>query len=375
MISQFLLCLAAIDWHEQTVEPGIVYRHAEYRDGERGPFSVHFVEFDPATPGIDLAPARAQDRLAGKEAVSSIAQRHNAMVAINAGYFVVAGPYAGAPVSAYELAGRIVSGSTTQVATGIPGAPLSGNPERTALVVCQPDGERERLEMDLVRFRGSVTTADGERRDLAGLNRPRTADDLVVFTAPIGKSTLTGKDGVEVALDRDSRVVRMEQGFGNVDIPEGGSVVSATGTRAEWIRAHVKLGETLRVDYAVARSQESPSCVVRDLVAAGPRLIRAGQVTRSSEGFLHEKNRNPRTAIAVTAKGNILFYVVDGRRQNSVGMTVEELAHALLDLGAVEAMNLDGGGSTTMVVAGKVVNAPSDGRERPVSDALLLRKR
>jgi len=56
-------------------------------------------------------------------------------------------------------------------------------------------------------------------------------------------------------------------------------------------------------------------------------------------------------------------------------MTLEELAGELVRLGAVEAMNLDGGGSTTMVVAGRVRNSPSDGRERPVSDALLVRLR
>jgi hypothetical protein len=199
------------------------------------------------------------------------------------------------------------------------------------------------------------------------------ADDLVLFTAPIGKSTFTGADGLEVALDAAGRAVRMELGFGNVAVPEGGSVVSASGAQAEWIRARVKLGDTLRVDYGLARSNESPSCAVRYVVAAGPRLVRGGRLAEESEGFLHEKNRNPRTAIGVTARGTILLYVVDGRRANSVGMTVAELAAAMLELGAVEAMNLDGGGSSTMVVGGRVVNQPADGRERPVSDAIVLR--
>jgi hypothetical protein len=83
--------------------------------------------------------------------------------------------------------------------------------------------------------------------------------------------------------------------------------------------------------------------------------------------------RQPRTAIGVTATGQILLVVIDGRRPGwSRGATLGELRAILRDLGAVDALNLDGGGSSEMVVDGEVVNRPSDGRERRITNAVLI---
>jgi Phosphodiester glycosidase len=83
--------------------------------------------------------------------------------------------------------------------------------------------------------------------------------------------------------------------------------------------------------------------------------------------------RQPRTAIGVTADGKILLVVIDGRQPRwSRGATLGELRTILRDLGAVDALNLDGGGSSEMVVEGQVVNRPSDGRERRITNAVLV---
>ena len=83
--------------------------------------------------------------------------------------------------------------------------------------------------------------------------------------------------------------------------------------------------------------------------------------------------RQPRTAVGVTADGKILLVVIDGRQPRwSRGATLGELRTILRDLGAVDALNLDGGGSSEMVVEGEVVNRPSDGRERRITNAVLI---
>jgi hypothetical protein len=83
--------------------------------------------------------------------------------------------------------------------------------------------------------------------------------------------------------------------------------------------------------------------------------------------------RQPRTAIGVTATGRILLVVIDGRQPRwSRGATLGELRTILRNLGAVDALNLDGGGSSEMVVKGEVVNRPSDGRERRITNAVLI---
>jgi len=83
--------------------------------------------------------------------------------------------------------------------------------------------------------------------------------------------------------------------------------------------------------------------------------------------------RAPRTAIGITADHRLFLVTVDGRQpHHSIGMTLWELAQFMVQLGCQEAVNLDGGGSTTFVVRGRVVNRPSDGRERPISNIIAV---
>jgi exopolysaccharide biosynthesis protein len=88
------------------------------------------------------------------------------------------------------------------------------------------------------------------------------------------------------------------------------------------------------------------------------------------------ETRHPRTAVAKLRDGKFLMITVDGRSESSGGISLYDLAKLLLELGAIDAMNLDGGGSTTMYLEGKVVNQPSDKEgERKVSDAIIATPR
>jgi exopolysaccharide biosynthesis protein len=117
---------------------------------------------------------------------------------------------------------------------------------------------------------------------------------------------------------------------------------------------------------------------VEHAVAGVPRLIKNGKIDitweqeKASKSFV--ETRHPRTAVAKMKDGKFLMITVDGRQPGvSVGMSLYELADYLLSIGAVDAMNLDGGGSTTMFLDGRVVNTPSDKEgERKVSDAILV---
>jgi hypothetical protein len=105
-------------------------------------------------------------------------------------------------------------------------------------------------------------------------------------------------------------------------------------------------------------------------------LLRDGRpVLDADEAFTTSQlaPRNPRSAVGQTADGRLVLVAVDGRQSGySVGMTNFELAQTMMRLGALRAMALDGGGSTTLAFDGSVLNRPSDGRERPIATALLL---
>ena len=117
-----------------------------------------------------------------------------------------------------------------------------------------------------------------------------------------------------------------------------------------------------------------------NIVAATPLLLCNGAIPPYLNDYTSDfyTKRHPRSAVGVCKNGNWIFLVVDGRAKHSEGFTILELAQFMKTLGCVGALNLDGGGSSTMVVQDKVVNSPSGRehalvrKERPVSNAFLI---
>ncbi len=143
-------------------------------------------------------------------------------------------------------------------------------------------------------------------------------------------------------------------------------------------------GTPMVISISGGRAKKAQVQAQQWILAAGPRLLEKGRV-RIDKGFAHAPHRHPRTAAGITAKGKLLLLVVDGRNPKSHGLTCPELASLMKKLGCVSAINLDGGGSTTLYALGVgktgVVNHPSDNHlfdeagERRVGNALLLFKR
>jgi exopolysaccharide biosynthesis protein len=353
--SLWLLVLALVG---QEVAPGIRYFERQWgKDGD-GPFAMQVLEVDPRHPAVNLLAVRARDHATGREKTSSLARRYGATAAVNGGYFVVDGPHAGASTGAFLWNGDVISAGAN----------------RTALLFCEEEGDREQLAFDIVDFHGSVSTAAGESISIAGVNRERPAAGLVIYRPVFGPHTLTSPDGVEVVLDAQGTVLKIEDGAGGAAIPVSGAVLSGSGPAAAWLRGNAQPGARLSITTSLQprTPAEASGCRPTDIIGGGPRLVAHGQVAPAAEGFGHAAKRHPRTAAALTSRGTLLFVTVDGRQERSAGLTLEELARELIALGAVEAVNLDGGGSTTMVVQGEIRNFPSDGRERPVSDAILI---
>jgi exopolysaccharide biosynthesis protein len=158
-------------------------------------------------------------------------------------------------------------------------------------------------------------------------------------------------------------------------------VLSGHGRARQWILQTLRPGMTVTVQSRmVPASGDVRWDQIRQAVGGGPRLLINGQFAAAQftglEGFAGSltDRRHPRTAIGVLGDGRVVVLVADGRRpSHSLGMTLLELAAELRRLGAVEAMNLDGGGSSVLVAGGRVVTVPSEETgERAVADALVV---
>jgi hypothetical protein len=171
-----------------------------------------------------------------------------------------------------------------------------------------------------------------------------------------------------------------------VSLTAGQRSVQATGNVADDLASVAVVGRRLRV---VTRLEGRGQRLLRPgsgefVVNGGPELVRDAQVhvTPRRDGFVQpspsvyygfSNQRNPRTFAGTDAHGRTLVATVDGRSTTSLGTSIVETAALARALGMRDALNLDGGGSTTMVVDGQVVNHPSDPTgERPVGDALLV---
>lgn len=117
---------------------------------------------------------------------------------------------------------------------------------------------------------------------------------------------------------------------------------------------------------------------VSEAIGGGPLLITGGKkITDYSPELFSDAFstiRHPRTAIGVTDKGEIIQLVVDGRQEHSGGVALQTLADILLELGCVEAINLDGGGSSCLLAGEQVLNLPSDGSTRSIPSVVAIKK-
>lgn len=131
---------------------------------------------------------------------------------------------------------------------------------------------------------------------------------------------------------------------------------------------------TLKIDAASLQQFYEASKMESFVMVSGPLLIK-DSILQKLPGMNFSTNRHPRTCVGIT-KESILFITIDGRSEQAEGMNLGEVQKYLLDLGCVDAINLDGGGSTSMWIKNKgLVNIPSDeSGERPVANALLILK-
>ena len=350
----------------RTVAPGVehlrITRGHMSENDVAGPWLVNVLRVD--LKQADLRVSHALDEGVGLETTSSIAARHGAIAAVNAGFFRTSGTYRGESSGVLMVDGNLIS------------EPLDG---RAALGFIKNAGVGEVIFGHL-KFSGHVKTSRGHRLSISGLNRPRGTNELILYTPEFHRTTLTTPDGVE-AVVRKNTIVRIQDGIGSNVIPHDGFVISASGTARMWLIENCRVGSRLLVNPMVETVESKGNekwNAASFIVGGGPQLISDGKVAITFEqekiapNFV--RDRHPRTVIGRLGDGRVLIATVDGRQPGvSVGMSLPELADLSLEFGAIEAINLDGGGSTTMVVQGKVVNVPSDQTgERPVSDAILI---
>ena len=327
------------------VAPGVQFTRWDQRDA-RGPIRAYLLAIDPTQPGvkIDLA---TQSRVSDTAPVRELIGHDSAVAGVNGDFYDI----------------------------GDTGAPLGvGRDRQRGLLNARQVGWNSAFYLD---SQGHPDMGDlvlrarvAEHPDLpvTNLNSPFVKPGGIgIYNSSWGRTagyrvTDGQRKHVRVVTVRDGRVrssgtrLKSDKGI-------NGTLLIGRGDGADALRA-LKVGSPATVGYSLP---ERPQVAI-----TGSRyLVKDGLIN-----VVDDREMHPRTAVGIDSDtGEVLLLVVDGRQKFSRGYTMVEMANMMIDLGADDALNLDGGGSTTMVAKKSdgttgVVNSPSDGFQRSVANAL-----
>lgn len=339
------------------IEPGMEYRHEWIGNG---PWSIHVVKVDRSRETFQLAATLAQNHIYGltpmTEQIESLTTNMpRPVAAVNGDFFHIRpGPYQGDPLGLQIVKDELVS-----------------SPAGASFWV----GEDGSLHMGEVKAEFRATGPDGVTFSF-GLNEKRQINTAVLYTPAIGDSTRT-EGGVELLLEPVDEghwlPLRVGERYrariaaigteGDTQLNHNLMVLSVGPELAAKLPSATE-GQTIALDLKTSPDLKG----AKTALGGGPLLLHEGE----ARNWEHRPERHPRTAIGWNNE-YLFLVVVDGRQEGlSIGMNYTELSSLMLRLGCTEAMNLDGGGSSTLWLGGRVMNSPSDGRQRPVANGLIV---
>jgi len=359
----------------------LVHDGVEYAEVTRTivgqPVRINLLRLDLAKVRLDVI--HAGNSVIGTEKTSVIAANHQAVAAINAGFFRLdTSVFAGDPAGIFQVDGKLLSESTKgRVALEIIN-------DTTHCQSCRVPRNQTLVSIEHLNTFAEFWTQQN-RVNISGIDREIKENDAVLYTSEFGATTPPNAAKILEIVIENKKIKNVLETNGETPIPSNGFVLSAAGTKKAELTPVVKAGNeaiTILGSYSDREPNANSNARmkfidVEDIAGGVPQLIKDGKidVTWEKEGSTKSffETRHPRTAVAKLKDGKFLMITVDGRSESSGGIGLTDLASYLLELGVTDAMNLDGGGSTTMYLDGKIVNHPSDKEgERAVSDALIV---
>ncbi|HEX2915133.1 MAG TPA: phosphodiester glycosidase family protein [Chloroflexia bacterium] len=353
------------------LKPGVIHVKRQ----APGPLNINILFFDLTAPEFNLRVALKDNWLSGVERTSSFAKENNALAAVNGDLFSGVGLPQGMTMSDGKLA-------------------LA--PKHRATFAYSPtSGPFIGYFTEGFTWPSSIVAASGERHSLEVLNTTCKENWLCLYN-DLYHSLPYGSNEVKVTLNSLNEVTAITQ-EGKLAIPSGNQVLLGKGQAGKWLLENVKVGDKLTLNLVT----DPPYDKFQQIVSGGPVFLRHGQFVQDCMcnlddcGDTKQKDvtceefttdwklthyltiQMPRNGIGYNADKSVLMVaVVDGYQPGfSIGITQKAFADLFLEFNMESAMELDGGGSATMWLNGKLASHPSDGGgsvERMVPDAVIF---
>lgn len=350
----------------QTITQGVTDEHI-VRFTQEGWQNIHILRVDLSNPYIKVDTLTSQESLGNLVSTRKLASLNGAIAAVNASFFTPIGSGRAAPDGPVVKDGELITASSEF---------NRYNDSMGSFSLTQLN----QVLLDYWKTSMTLIAPNGSTKAVARYNKSGASKKYADITVMDRKWSPTSvgvseqyPDIVEMVVV-DGKVSQILASQPAVEIPQNGYLVIARGDNGKFLQENFLVGDPVVLDI-----QTTPD--FNDLkmsVAGGSILVKDGQIpAKFSFDIPYISKRNPRTAVGSSKDGKQLILVtVDGRQTKSIGMTQPEIAKFMLDMGAYNALNLDGGGSTTMAARKpgtttiETVNSPSDGVSRGVANAI-----
>lgn len=368
---------------EEVITKGVTLKTEVYQ-GNYQRIVANYFKVDPNSENISLQVAMA-DPINAMAKVTDFAYRENwdghfVVGSTNASYFETNGY----PANLIILNNRIVNFGRLSSNTSNPnyyryafGLDANGNPKISSYdlqVNVQVRGKTFSVaSMNLDRVDSGVALFTPlHRYQTVGTTPNEYVTEIVVTNASKDPSQFSVGDTITGTI---SEIIPYGA-QSNPTIPQNGFVISAHGDNLASQLADVTTGDAISISASIDPHWMNSQAILQ----TGPLLVADGKVNISMDvNSTFAKSISPRTAVGVTKDNKLLMVTVDGRQSGySNGMTINQLANYMVQLGAETAINFDGGGSTAIVAwkpgdsGPRLINRPSDGYERKVPNALQI---
>lgn len=353
------------------IKPGLIH----LKRTETGPININLLLFDLTSPEFNMKVAFREDWLSGVARTSVLAKSNDALAGVN---------------------GDLFSSTGLPQGMSMTNGKLSSSPKRRATFAwSRTSGPFIGYFTQNFTWPARVISAKGDQHSLEILNNVCKQDWLCVYN-DLYKQVPAGSDDTRVLLNSSNEVIEITRSE-LVRISEEQQVLLGRGQAGQWLLENVKVGDRLEMQFNTDPDYRQ----FQQIVSGGPVFLRNGAFVQDCLCFLEDCSeskqkeviceefttdwkmshyltvRMPRNAVGYNIDKSVLIVaVVDGYQPGfSIGMTQRELSRLFLEFGADSAMELDGGGSATMYLEGKLASRPSDGGgavERAVPNALLF---
>ncbi|MBO5452539.1 MAG: phosphodiester glycosidase family protein [Clostridia bacterium] len=298
-----------------------------------------------------IIPSEGIDSL---ETVKSMASTHNSVAAINGDFFSWSGS-----------TGKKGSSIGTLIKNGIL---LSGAYEIENTCATLAITDTNQVLIDFVTTDITVTAPNGESAKIKQLNKYDSLAEICIYTSDFKEITEGSMNNILEMVIKNGRVIEMRREKEGVKVPENGYVIRHLPEFDPFLTDNFKVGDNIEIDIKTSLDLNK----IKSAVGGGTKLVENGKPAKITHNI---SGVNPRTVAGTDKSGNVLYLItIDGRQNKAVGMTLEQTAEFLIEYGVYNAINFDGGGSTTMVAktAGiqSVINLPSQSSLRPVANGL-----